>query len=196
MTFDPAKHHRRSIRLKGYDYAQAGAYFVTLVTQGRECVFGEMVDGEMRLNEYGRIAADEWERTPVIRAEIELDAWVVMPNHIHGIIVINPAVVGADGRPPLPAVVRADGRPPRPPTGRPPDIQRAPRSLSSFVAGFKSAATKRINERRGTPGVPVWQRNYYERIIRNENELNRIRKYIADNPLKWELDAENPVLRE
>jgi len=213
MKYDPQRHHRRSIRLKGYDYTQVGAYFVTLVAKNRECLFGEITaEGEMRLNDAGQIAAEEWERTPTIRAEIELDAWVVMPNHVHGIIVINNAnavVVGADGRPPLPdptgrpplpdptghpPLPDPTGRPPLPdPTGRPPlQPQRAPKSLGAFVAGYKSVVTKRINEIRAMPGVPVWQRNYHEHILRNEDELHRIRQYIANNPLKWALDEENP----
>jgi REP element-mobilizing transposase RayT len=170
--FDPARHHRRSIRLKGYDYTRAGAYFVTMVVKNRECLFGEVVAGEMRLNALGQIAAEEWERTPAIRAEIELDEWVVMPNHVHGIIVITANIVGATGRSPLPGPAK--------------------RSLGAFVAGYKSAVTKRINEHRATPGVPVWQRNYYEHIVRNDEALHRIRRYIAENPLRWALDDENP----
>lgn len=89
MRYDPDKHHRRSIRLHGYDYAQAGAYFVTICTQNRECLFGDIEDGEMRLNDYGRVVEEEWLRTATIRREVELDAFIVMPNHVHGIIVIN-----------------------------------------------------------------------------------------------------------
>jgi REP element-mobilizing transposase RayT len=177
--FAPARHHRRSIRLKGYDYTAAGAYFVTLVTHQRGCIFGEIVADEMWLNALGEIVAEEWERTPTIRAEMELDEWVVMPNHIHGIVVITTVGVGAD--------VGADGRPP---------LQRAPKSLGAFVAGFKSVVTKRINEHRATPGQPVWQRNYYEHIIRNEAALAHLRAYIHNNPLKWALDNDNPNHRE
>ncbi|GBC96100.1 hypothetical protein HRbin16_01901 [bacterium HR16] len=196
MTYDPERHHRHSIRLPGYDYTQAGAYFVTLVTHQRECLFGEIVDGEMLLNEIGRIVRDEWFRSAEIRREIVLDPdeFVVMPNHIHGIVWIcdieddvGADGVGADG---VGAHgvgahgVGAHGRAPLP-------GQRLPRSLSSFIAGFKSAVTKRINEYRGTPGVPVWQRNYFEHIIRDDGELERIRRYIMNNPALWKEDREN-----
>lgn len=170
--------HRRSIRLKGYDYSQAGAYFVTLCTHNRECLFGKIVDGEMRLNELGHIVCEEWLRSAEIRPEIMLDAFVVMPNHLHGIVIFTP--VGAHGRAPLPS-----------PSPQPP--HRKPRSLGSFIAGFKSVVTKRINQTRQTPGIPVWQRNYYEHIIRNQESLARIRRYIADNPAKWDVDPENPT---
>ncbi len=169
--------NRRSLRLKGYDYSQAGAYFITIVSQDRACLFGEVVNGEMRLNEFGEFVRDEWFQSAQIRQEIQLnpDEFVVMPNHIHGVVWIvgDGASVGAHGRAPLP-------------------MQRMPRSLASFIAGFKSAVTKRINERRGTPGLPVWQRNYYEHIVRDDDELRRIREYITNNPLQWALDRENP----
>jgi len=173
MTQDADKRQRRSIRLPGYDYAQAGAYFVTMVTRDRAGLFGEIVDGEMRPNQFGRIVVDEWERSSKIRRELETDAFVLMPNHIHG-IVIHSGAVGATGRSPLQSGPRH-------------------RSLGAFVGGFKSAITKRINESRETPGAPVWQRNYYEHVIRVEKELKRIREYIANNPLQWEMDRENPL---
>ena len=168
--------NRRSIRLQGYDYSKAGAYFVTICTQNRECLFGEIVNGEMRLNEAGRVVADEWLKTAEIRDEIELDEWVVMPNHVHGILVI------ADRR----------GDPPVAPTNRPvAPTGPQPRSIGAVMAGFKSAATKRINELRQTPGIKLWQRNYWEHIVRNEPELNRIQEYIHNNPAQWELDSLN-----
>ncbi len=191
MPYNPAIHHRRSIRLHGYDYAQAGAYFVTAVAQGRECLFGEVVDDQMILNEMGQVVQAEWERSSDIRREIELDTFVVMPNHVHGIVVItdhNPGEVvgdvGATGRSPLPMDNHTSAL-----------IKPGPskRSLGAFIAGFKSVVTKRINEMRATPGGPVWQRNYYERIIRNENELDRARSYIMNNPQQWALDNENPL---
>ncbi len=174
MHHNSERPHRRSIRLKGYDYAQPGAYFVTVCTQNHECLFGTIVDGEMRLSKFGKIAQGEWLASADIRQEIRLDVFMVMPNHIHGVIWLVDDDVGATGRSPLP------------PQGP------KPRSLGAFVAGYKSAVTKRINRIRGTPGFPVWQRNYYDHIIRNEDELNRIREYIANNPLRWHLDRENP----
>jgi len=209
MRYEPERHHRRSIRLKGYDYRQAGAYFVTLVTQNRACLFGEVVDGEMRLNEYGQIAWEEWFRSAEIRREIRLypDEFVVMPNHIHGIVWIAEPHVGATGPSPLPNHSSPNQPSPLPnhsspnqssslpnglllPSSRPRGPAR--RSLSSFIGGYKSAVTKRINEHRGAPGAPVWQRNYYEHIIRNEDDFEAIRHYILTNPLHWHQDHENP----
>ena len=172
IKIDLEKRRRRSIRLREYDYRQAGVYFITVVTHGREMLFGEIAGGGTRLNEFGRIVEDEWQKSSVIRREIELDVFVVMPNHIHGIVnIINPDV-GATGRSPL-----RSGPPAR--------------SLGAFVAGFKSAVTKRLNNLRHTPGVPVWQRNYYEHVIRGDRELLRVREYILNNPLDWEHDREN-----
>jgi putative transposase len=182
MTHDKSPHHRRSIRLKGYDYGRMGAYFITICTQDRACLFGTVVDGRMQLNECGAIVREEWFRSAQIRQEIELSAeeFVVMPNHIHGIVwIVDSAGAGIGA----PGPGGAHGRAP---------LHRQPRSLASFIAGFKSAVTKRINEHRDTPGASVWQRNYYEHIVRNEESLARIREYILTNPLRWHLDQENP----
>jgi putative transposase len=175
---------RRSIRLKGYDYSQAGAYFVTLCTYQQHCLFGAVSAGTVQLNEFGRIASDEWSKSTDVRQEIELDAVVVMPNHLHGIVwIINPdeqtTPVGAHGRAPLQRN----------------KLWRPPKSLGSFIAGYKAAATQQINWLRHTPGAPVWQRNYYEHIIRTERALTAIRQYIFQNPLRWELDRYNPAAR-
>jgi len=176
MPYDSKNHRRRSIPLPDHDYRSPGAYFVTICTHQGDLLFGDVVDDEVALNEYGQIAHEEWRASEDIRREIELDAFVIMPNHVHGIVWIrdtgdDPAVgthdAGANGRAPL---------------------HRPPRSLGSFIAGFKSAATGRINRLRGTPGAPVWQRNYYERIIRNDAALGRIRKYIQHNPARWAED--------
>jgi len=185
MIYDPTRHHRRSIRLPAYDYAAPGAYFVTLVTHARESLFGQVIDSEMRLNVLGEVVAEECRRTGEIRREIQLDAFVAMPNHVHAVVIIGHGV-GAHGRAPLLQQHDALSRAP---------LHRLPRSLGSFVAGFKSAVTKRINEMRGTPGLPVWHRNYYEHVIRNEEELDRIRQYIAGNPTCWDHDRENPDYR-
>mgnify|MGYP000913469741 FL=1 len=165
MKYDPKKHHRRSIRLKGYDYSQSGACFVTICTQNRVCLFGDIVDGEMRLNDAGKIVHGVWNDLPNHYPGMELDAFVVMPNHVHGIIVI----VGAG-------------------------LKLAPtkRGLPEIIRGFKTFSSRRINELRGTPGIPVWQRNYYEHIVRNDESLYRIREYIINNPMQWEQDRENP----
>lgn len=175
--YDPNKHHRRSIRLRGWDYRDGGAYFVTVATHNRAYLFGEVVNGAMVASDFGRIAAEEWERTAQLRPYVRLDAFVVMPNHVHGIVWIlgvETPRVGAQRR--------------CAPTATPNVL---PRSLGAIVRGFKSAVAKRINQIRDTPGAPVWQRNYYEHIVRNERELNAIRKYIQNNPANWPTDTEN-----
>jgi REP element-mobilizing transposase RayT len=177
-------HKRRSIRLCGYDYSLAGAYFITICTQDRACLFGDVVDGEMRLNYAGKIVHDEWLRTADMRSNVELDAFVVMPNHFHAIVFLNDEPRRGD-RPVAPTQSTANtmARPAGP----------TPHSIGAIMAGFKSASTKHINEIRHTRGAPVWQRNYYEHIIRDDESLHRIREYIANNPLQWALDRENPV---
>ena len=177
MTCDPPRHHRLSIRLPAYDYTWAGAYFITVVTDQRQCFLSEIADSRVSLTDYGEVIEQEWLRSTRIRREIQLDAFVVMPNHIHGIVIVGDSPgVGAHGRAPLP-------------------LHRPPRSLGSFVAGFKSSVTRRINDMRRAPGLPVWQRNYYEHVIRGEEELNATRQYIRDNPGKWLEDPEKPVER-
>jgi putative transposase len=230
MKFDPKKHHRRSIRLKGYDYAQPGAYFVTLVAWHREALFGKVVGGSVRLSALGRIVEEEWLRSIEIRREIRLyqDEFVVMPNHLHGIVWIvevdgvdvdrkgawhapgdiepwdiepgdiepgdiapgdiapgdiEPWDVGAR-RAPQP------GSQPAPQPGFQPALYRAPRSLSSFIAGFKASVTSRANRELDMTGI--WQRNYYERIIRNETELKNIWNYIDMNSERWYEDQMHP----
>lgn len=172
-------HNRHSVRLGGYDYSQPGAYFVTTCAHKRDLLFGEVLNGEMRPNEIGRVVSQEWFRSANIRAEIELypDEFVVMPNPIHGIVWIVGHVGATDPR------VGEHGRAP---------LQRSPRSLGAFVAGFTSAVTRRINMMRGTAWAALWQSGYYEHIIRDEESLNRIREYIMQNPLRWYLDQENP----
>jgi len=167
------------MRLRGWDYSQAAVYFVTICTYQRECLLGEVVDGRVRTNAYGRIVEEE-RRTREIRPEVELDAFMVMPNHLHGIVVVP----GRGARPRL----RQDLRPCAPTTGH---LFRRPRSLGSLVAGFKSASTRRINAVRGAAGSAVWQRNYHDRIVRNKRELRAIRQYIRQNPAHWPDDPEN-----
>ena len=166
---------RSTPRLPGYDYGQAGAYFVTSCSYDRELLFGRIEDDGVLLNQYGQIVQEEWLRTAEIRREVRLDEFVVMPNHLHGIVFIDDVV---------PATRRAHGRAP---------LRRGPRSLGSLIAGFKSAATKRINAARRTPRASVWQRNYYEHVMRDERDLSRVREYIVNNPLKWALDENNPA---
>jgi REP element-mobilizing transposase RayT len=133
----------------------------------------------MPLNDAGKIVADEWTKTAEIRQEIEMDEWVVMPNHLHGIVVITGDSVGAHGHASLQKRQGPGDR----------ALCRSPKSIGAMIAGFKSATTKRINEFRQTPGVKLWQRNYCEHVIRNEHDLAEIREYIHNNPLKWESDT-------
>jgi REP element-mobilizing transposase RayT len=176
MNYNPQLHHRRSIRLRDYNYSQTGAYFVTLCTYQKQCLLGDVVDGTMQLNQFGEIVAEEWQKSSQIRQEIALDRWVIMPNHIHGIVMIH-----------APTDIRKNDQRINSTTSR-----MKPRSLSSFITGFKSATTKRVNQIRDTPRTPFWQRNYYDRIIRDESALSDIRQYIINNPLNWLVDPEYP----
>lgn len=161
----------RSIRLRGYDYRSQGAYFVTLCTAGRLC--------KLHVEEVRSAVEDAWREISVHFPQVRTDEFVIMPDHVHGILWILGSDVVAQHAALLRPIVR----------GHPAVL---PGSLGAIVRSFKSAATKRINEIRGTPGAPVWQRNYYERVIRNDVELNRTREYIHLNPLQWALDQENP----
>ena len=185
-SYNPAIHHRRSVRLRGYDYSQAGAYVITICTNNRECIFGTVGAGskpalccpnqqvQMQLNNYGKIVKDTWEDLINHNDGIELDAFVVMPNHIHGIIVL----VGTG------SIEDRAGLEPAP-TGT--------QGLSEIVRQLKTFSARRINSKRGTKGVSVWQRNYYEHVIRDEADLTRIREYIANNPVNWQSDENYPV---
>ena len=182
----PNRHHRRSIRLKEYDYIQPGAYFITIYTYDRAGLFGEIVEGEMRLNDCGRVAEQCWLDIPSHFPHAELDAFVIMPNHVHGILWIvetPPAMVGAKNFSPLP---------PTPPISPPTPTERprgTSKTIGSVVRGFKIGVTKWA--RQNTDIHIVWQRNYYEHIIRHERALNAIRHYIIENPPRWHLDREN-----
>ena len=182
--------------MQGYDYTQPGAYFVTICTYGREHLFGTVMDSGMQENELGGIVREEWFRTAQVRPYVRLydDEFVVMPNHIHGIIWIADDTVVARRR----VGARRRRAPTREQFGKP-----VPGSIPTIVRAFKSAVTRRINILRGTPGAPVWQRNYWEHIIRTERALNAIRRYIQENPRRWELDrynaqmsGEDPLARE
>ena len=154
---------RRDLRLKGYDYSQAGAYFVTVCTHNRMCLLAAVDDAEMRLSEIGRSVELCWKESPK-HFPVVLDQWLVMSNHLHGIIIIADETPFGALRP----------------------------ALGAIVGAFKSAATKCVNQRRRAPGAPLWQRNFYEHVIRNEADLHRVRQYIVDNPIRWAEDPENP----
>lgn len=193
---------RRSVRLAEYDYSSSGSYFITVCTAGREAIFGKVEQGSVRLNRIGRIVQEEWCRTAKIRSSVSLDVSVVMPNHFHAIVNFGERMVGAHSCAPLPQSKDASSVPwpsalgcvsNKVPAHR--RLCRPPRSLGSLVAGFKAATTRRANQILGTPGRPLWQRNYYEHVIRGPEDLARIRGYIIENPSRWEQDEENPRRR-
>jgi putative transposase len=174
---------RRSLRLRGFDYSQPGAYFVTSCVQERANLFGEIIDGAMRENEFGKIVAEWWMNIARHFPNVELDEYVVMPNHFHGIVVLPDGVVGAGSPRPEGDSVKGAGEPRH---------YNGIATLGQIMGYFKYQSTKQINSIRNTPGVPVWQRNYFEHVIRNEEDLTEIRAYVIDNPTKWDLDSENP----
>jgi REP element-mobilizing transposase RayT len=194
MTFDPEKHHRRSIRLKGYDYTQAGGYFITICAHQRECLFGQIENGMMMLSQYGHVAEQCWKVLQRDFPRVELDVFVVMPNHLHGILVLIDRLIAGRGE----AFAVRSQKQARSSLANASPLQEAhgtqPGSVAAVVQNFKSVVTRKINRIRATPGEPVWQRDYYEHIIRDEGELSRIREYIVNNPLQWEVDRENPLV--
>jgi putative transposase len=188
MGYDPEVHHRLSIRLKGFDYSRAGAYFVTICAQGRECLFGAIEIGEMVLNDVGVIVQAVWGDLINHVPGIDLGDFVIMPNHVHGIVLL----VGAGSKPARFAVedIGADV-PDKPRAGLEP--APTPRcGLPEIVRQFKTFSARRINAIRYAPGVPVWQRNYYEHVIRDEDNYRRITEYIVTNPCRWEEDSLHP----
>ncbi len=181
MAYCPNKHHRRSIRLSGYDYSKNGAYFISICTYNRLCMFGKIENGGMWLNEAGKVARQCWENIPIHFPHVVLDTYVIMPNHIHGILLItnnlNIKNVGPKNLPPLPHYNQR--------------MCGTSKTIGSVVRGFKIGVTKWM--RQNNVAYQVWQRNYYEHVIRNESKLNQIRQYIVDNPTQWEFDKENPI---
>jgi len=179
-------HRRRSIRLPGYDYTRAGAYFVTVCARDREYLFGEIVDGEMRLNELGQIVQSTWHDLVNHVDGIALGEFVIMPNHIHGIITIVGA--GSEPAPTEPAPTEPAPTEPAPTGTAPTNTTSKQTPLSEIVRQLKTFSARRINLARSTPGEPVWQRNYYEHIIRDDQSYMKIAQYIFDNPAQWEVD--------
>ena len=187
LTHNAERHHRRALRLKGYDCTLPGAYFVTICTQNRECLLGEIVDGEMHPNEAGRMVQAIWNELPNHYTGVQVDAFVVMPNHIHGIIVLSPMNLSVEAGP---CACPDPGHP----QGVAPTL-----SLPDVVHRFKSLTTARYRHGVARGGWPafdrrLWQRNYYEHVIRNERDMDRIREYILNNPLRWAEDENNPAL--
>ena len=195
MQYNPDWHHRGSIRLRNRDYSQAGAYFITLCVENREHLVGDVVDGEMRLNESGKWANEYVSVLPQRFPDLFVDIHVVMPNHVHMVAVIRDDPVGGTAVGVIHELPLQHELPLRQPALNDPEIRRLTRRamlIPKMIGFYRMNVAKRINQMRGTPGVPVWQRNYYERIIRGNDELNRVREYIRDNPGKWSLDSENP----
>lgn len=246
MKYDPNIHHRNSTRLQNYDYAKNGMYFVTICAQNRECLFGKTTDGEMKLNDAGKMIDIQWNELPNRFGNIELDEYAIMPNHFHGIIEIdNNKKTDIVGAPLVGAHVTANGAIAEIRAGTANRAGIAIRAGTVFRAGTRPAPTgdKKIKKHVGAPLVvaqntmvakntvdisntigankigniigafksittheyimgvknnnwlpfigKLWQRNFYDRIIRDENELNRIREYIFNNPSNWEKDENN-----
>mgnify|MGYP005838815435 CR=1 FL=1 len=179
---------RRHLRLQGFDYRQTGAYFITVCAFRRAGIFGKIISGKMQINDWGQIVMHCWQQIPDHFCHTNLDAFVVMPNHIHGILHITNFPVGA--RPASPLQIQLH-QPTNPAGLRYASPACRHPSLGHLVASLKSASTKQIRELSGQPGVTVWQRGYYEHVIRNDESLTRIREYILHNPLSWHLDREN-----
>ena len=182
MTKIPNYSELGSKWLPQHDYSQPGAYFVTICTAERQCFFGEIIEGQMKLNKSGLIVAQQWFGLPSHYVNVSLDEFVIMPNHVHGLISLtegSPPSVGAGFQP-------ADASHPT----------KSQHGLPEIIQGFKTYSSLEINRLRDTPGNPIWQRNYYEHVVRTEADLNGIRKYIVENPRKWAEDWENPAVRE
>jgi putative transposase len=242
VGYDPNRHHRRSIRMNGYDYRQAGGYFLTICTHDRACLFGEVADGTMRLNDAGHAVEAIWHDLPSRYPALRTDAFVVMPNHVHGIIVlggqsdsggarsvgpgapttgattrvapttesVGAPLVGArgpggsgglgDARSDRPGAATAGATTPRATTPRattPRATTRVAPTVGDIVGAFKSITTNEYARGVHTSGWPpspgrLWQRNYYEHVIRDDADLDRIRQYIDDNPARWAEDPDNP----
>ena len=186
MKYNPQIHHRRSIRLKGYDYSQAGLYFITICVHEKKHLFGNIENGEMILNDAGKIANECWLEIPNHFPNAVLHEHIVMPNHVHGVIQLlkNNDTVGIDNYQslfPHPS--------PQPSTQQPPknEFQKIiPRSIGSIVRGFKIGVTKWVHA--NSEIHTVWQRNYYEHIIRDEQSYQKISEYIVNNPANWKND--------
>lgn len=183
MIFNPEKHRGRSVRLKEYDYSQPGEYFVTICSWLRSFIFGEVINGKMELNEYGMVLEQEWLNINNGRHNVDLDQFVVMPNHVHGIVVINRRGEGGTPKNNIKYSLQKGGE----------TLPLHKQTLGEIVAYFKNVTTRQINIIRSTPETPVWQRNYFEHSIRNETEMNKIWEYIRSNPVRWAFDKDNPI---
>ncbi len=169
------RRRRKRLRVREYDYSQVGAYFVTICTKNREHLFGEIIEGAMYSSPLGNLVQQCWNDLTKHYPNIDLDTFVIMPNHVHGIIFILNSTVGAIHESPLPTNI----------------LERRRMLLPRIIGRFKMHSAKRINQLRQTPGDAVWQRNYFEHIIRDERSRNKIREYVMTNPERWQYDKEN-----
>lgn len=192
MSIMTQPHHRRSIRLPGYDYTAAGAYFITICTQNRACLFGQVVDGEMRFSKIGKIAQAQWEQIPARFEKVEIGPNVVMPNHMHGILVVRAGLAPAPGLVPAPGVNMGQPQGPGQPqgSGQPQGLPR-PKTVGDIVGAYKSLVVNeclKVYKSQNRFLGKVWQRNYYEHIIRDEQSYENIAAYILNNSRQWEED--------
>lgn len=195
MNDEKVGHQRKSIRLSGYDCSLAGGYFITIVTKGREQLFGSIVDGKMKLNVVGRIVYRTWIEIPAHYPYVELDTFCVMPNHFHGIIILKDDCRGGSANKESVPEIATSGKKFLANNAQTRPYPRHKRhGLSEIVRWFKSFSARRINAIRKISGVSVWQRNYYEHIIRDERDYANIFDYIQTNPLNWETDEEKSRL--
>ena len=202
MKSKPSQLRRHAAPLRDYDYGQTGGYFVTICVQDQKCLFGKITDRQMRLNEIGKIALECWNRISQHFFAAELDLCVVMPNHIHGIIVLGTGGAQCPHPPTRPQPNRrgeVSSPAPQNHTGSTTAVSLLNRrskisspTLGQVVAYFKYQSTKHINQHRDMPGTRIWQRNYYDHVIRDDIDLQRIREYITHNPAQWELDQLYP----
>jgi len=197
--------HRRSIRLPGYDYSQPGAYFVTVCVHGGRFLFGDVMDGRMRLNATGDLVQVCWEWLEQQYRYVELDEYVIMPNHVHGIIILTDLVTSDGSRTVTDAsdFMTLGGSRTAPREDDIDSCRGASRSsptldyirrkpLGRIIGAFKTVSTKRINELSNSSAGRIWQRGFFEHVIRGERDLTRIREYISTNPRRWHLDRDNP----
>jgi REP element-mobilizing transposase RayT len=189
MPYNPTIHNRRSIRLQGFDYSETGSYFITICTYKKEHLFGEIVNSEMKLNLLGQFAYNQWKQIPQRFENVELNEFVIMPNHIHGIIVI----VSGRGE----GLENSHNFPPKSTFSNPSPLQdhstsrfngTVPGSIGAIIQNFKSGTSRKINAMPDMKNVKIWQINYYDHIIRDREDYDRIVEYIRDNPSNWEKD--------
>ena len=191
MRYNPNIHHRKSIRLKGYDYSQCGAYFITICTQNRENYLGRILNGQIELNDIGQIVEQCWLETQKRFENIFIDQFIIMPNHFHGIVIIkNNPINHRRGLINQTPTTHQTPTTQQIPTTEKWILQKNPKLvLGKIIRSYKASASRLIH----LNGFHHfrWQQNYYEHIIRNKYELNRIREYIINNPIQWELDRNN-----